>query len=101
MTKGDATTHIVQFDGSMGALPLPANASGAHLKVNGTDRVASLAPSKRTTDQTRASFRAPRLASSAAPAEAPARIVPKRPSLSDMHAPGVASSSLMAAARCA
>ena len=60
MTKGDATTHIVQFDGSMGALPLPANASVAHLKVNGTDRVASLAISKRTTDQTTRIFRSVR-----------------------------------------
>src|ERR1700712_2327900 len=60
MMKGDAISHIVQFDGSNGALPLPVSASVAHLKVNGTDTVASLAISSRTTDQTTRIFRSAR-----------------------------------------
>src|SRR6266436_6887584 len=60
MIKGDAITHIVQFDGSTGALPWPVSASVAHLKVNGTAKVASFAIKSRTTDQTTRIFRSAR-----------------------------------------
>src|ERR1700704_3139893 len=52
MIRGDAISHIVQFDGCTGALPAPVRASIAHLKVNGTESVASFATSSSTIDQT-------------------------------------------------
>ena len=52
MIRGDAISHIVQFDGCTGALPAPVRASIAHLKVNGTESVASFAISSSTIDQT-------------------------------------------------
>ena len=60
MISGEATTQTIQFDGSRGALPSPVNASVAHLKVNGTARVASFAISSSTTDQTTRIFRSAR-----------------------------------------
>ena len=52
MMKGEAISHSVQFDDATGAVSAPVNASIAHLKVNGTASVATLAISSRTTDQT-------------------------------------------------
>src|SRR3954452_15750400 len=52
MIRGDAISHIVQFDGCTGAVSAPVSASIAHLKVKGTDSVASLAISNSTIDQT-------------------------------------------------
>src|SRR5450631_1365181 len=52
MIRGDAISHNVQFDDCTGAVSAPVRASIAHLKVNGTDSVASLATSNSTTDQT-------------------------------------------------
>src|ERR1700694_5258877 len=52
MSSGEAISHIVQFDGCTGAVFAPVRASIAHLKVNGTESVASLAISSSTTDQT-------------------------------------------------
>src|SRR5882672_100758 len=52
MIRGDAISHNVQFEDCTGALPVPVKASIAHLNVNGTDSVASLAASNSTTDQT-------------------------------------------------
>src|SRR5229473_6703895 len=52
MIKGEAISHNVQFDDCTGAVSAPVRASIAHLNVNGTDRVASLATKSRTTDQT-------------------------------------------------
>jgi len=52
MIRGDAINHIVQFVGCTGALPAPVRASIAHLKVNGTESVASFAISSSTIDQT-------------------------------------------------
>src|SRR5215468_6299468 len=60
MIRGEATTQIIQFDGSIGALSLPASASIAHLKVNGTASVASFAMMSSTTDQTTRIFRSMR-----------------------------------------
>src|ERR1700724_2285663 len=52
MISGEAISHIVQFDDCTGAVSAPVSASIAHLKVNGTDSVATLATSSNTTDQT-------------------------------------------------
>src|SRR4030081_241043 len=52
MIRGEAISHIVQFDDCTGALSAPVSASIAHLNVNGTDSVASLATSSSTIDQT-------------------------------------------------
>src|SRR6202012_982863 len=52
MIRGEAISHIVQFDGCTGAVSAPVSASIAHLKVNGTASVATLAISSSTTDQT-------------------------------------------------
>src|ERR1700738_1152685 len=52
MIRGEAISHRVQFDGCTGALSAPVSASIAHLKVNGTASVASLASSSSTIDQT-------------------------------------------------
>src|SRR5216684_2393940 len=52
MINGEAISHNVQFDDCTGAVSAPVRASIAHLNVNGTDRVASLATKSRTTDQT-------------------------------------------------
>src|ERR1700693_5875139 len=52
MIRGEAISHIVQFDDCTGAVSAPVSASIAHLKVNGTDSVASLATSSSTIDQT-------------------------------------------------
>src|ERR1700749_4393039 len=60
MIKGDATSHICQFDDCTGALSTPVSASVAHLKVNGTTMVATLATSSNTTDQTTRIFRSAR-----------------------------------------
>src|ERR1700689_2797169 len=52
MIKGAAISHSVQFDDCTGAVPAPVRASIAHLNVNGTESVASLATSSSTIDQT-------------------------------------------------
>src|ERR1700727_904747 len=52
MIKGEAISHSVQFDDCTGAVSAPVRASIAHLNVNGTDSVASLATSSSTIDQT-------------------------------------------------
>src|SRR6266851_8413312 len=52
MIRGDAISHNGQFDACTGAVSAPVRASIAHLKVNGTESVASLATSNSTTDQT-------------------------------------------------
>ena len=52
MIRGDAISHIFQFDDCTGAVSAPVSASIAHLKVNGTASVASLAISSSTIDQT-------------------------------------------------
>src|ERR1700704_4315697 len=52
MIRGEAISHIVQFDDCTGALSAPVSASIAHVNVNGTDSVASLAISSSTIDQT-------------------------------------------------
>src|SRR5450755_1264991 len=60
MIRGEAISHIAQFDDCTGAVSAPVSASIAHLKVNGTDSVASLATSSSTTDQTTRIFRSTR-----------------------------------------
>src|ERR1700712_658011 len=52
MISGDAINHSAQFDDCTGAVSAPVSASIAHLKVNGTDSVASLATSSSTNDHT-------------------------------------------------
>ncbi len=52
MIKGEAISQIFQFDAATGAVSAPVSASVAHLNVNGTDTVASLATNSNTTDQT-------------------------------------------------
>ncbi len=52
MIKGEAISHSFQFDAATGAVSAPVSASVAHLNVNGTDTVASLATNSNTTDQT-------------------------------------------------
>src|SRR6195256_3501014 len=52
MIRGEAISHTVQFDGCTGAVSAPVSASIAHLNVNGTISVASLATSSSTIDQT-------------------------------------------------
>src|SRR6202022_1712228 len=52
MIRGDAISHIVQFDDCTGEVSAPVRASIANLNVNGTDSVASLATSSSTIDQT-------------------------------------------------
>src|SRR6202023_2490862 len=52
MISGEAISHNVQFDGCTGAVSAPVRASIAHLKVKGTAKVATLAISSSTTDQT-------------------------------------------------
>src|SRR4030088_2998346 len=49
MSRGEAINHIAQFDGCTGAVSAPVSASIAHLKVNGTE---SLATSSSPIDQT-------------------------------------------------
>ena len=60
ISKGEAISHNVQFEASTGALGVPLSASIAHLKVNGTVSVASLAISSSTIDQTTRIFRSAR-----------------------------------------
>ena len=50
INNGEAISHSVQFDDCTGAVLAPVSASIAHLKVKGTDSVASLATSSSTTD---------------------------------------------------
>src|SRR5215218_3828572 len=57
MIRGEAISHSVQFEACTGAVSAPVSASIAHLKVNGTDSVASLATSSSTIDQTTRIFR--------------------------------------------
>src|SRR5882724_2823150 len=52
MIKGEAISHTVQFEDCTGAVSAPVRASIAHLNVNGTESVASLAASSSTIDQT-------------------------------------------------
>src|SRR6478609_10095075 len=52
MIRGEAISHNVQFDGCTGAVSAPVSASIAHLNVNGTASVATLASSSSTIDQT-------------------------------------------------
>src|SRR5258706_3435196 len=52
MIRGEAISHSGQFDDCTGAVSAPVSASIAHLKVNGTESVASLATSSSTIDQT-------------------------------------------------
>src|SRR4051795_11533942 len=60
MIKGEATSHSAQFDACTGAVLAPVSASIAHLNVNGTDSVASLAISSSTIDHTTRIFRSAR-----------------------------------------
>ena len=60
MIRGEAISHSVQFDACTGAVSAPVSASIAHLKVNGTDSVASFATSSSTIDQTTRVFRSAR-----------------------------------------
>src|ERR1700721_1771396 len=60
MINGEAISHMVQFDDCTGAVSWPVSASIAHLNVNGTDSVASLATSSSTIDQTTRIFRSAR-----------------------------------------
>ena len=60
MISGDAISHSVQFEACTGAVSAPVSASIAHLKVNGTVSVASLAISSSTIDQTTRIFRSAR-----------------------------------------
>ena len=60
MISGEAISHSVQFEDCTGAVSAPVRASIAHLKVNGTDKVASFATSSSTTDQTTRIFRSTR-----------------------------------------
>src|SRR3954447_2691749 len=52
MISGEAISHSAQFDDCTGAVSAPVSASTAHLNVNGTESVASLATSSSTIDQT-------------------------------------------------
>src|SRR5260370_4865872 len=52
MSRGEAISHIVQFDDCRGALSAARRASIADLNLTGPDRVASLATSSSTIDQT-------------------------------------------------
>src|SRR5215208_5831932 len=52
MISGEAISQSGQFDDCTGAVSAPVSASIAHLNVNGTDSVASLATSSSTIDQT-------------------------------------------------
>src|SRR3954462_671643 len=52
MIRGEAISHSFQFDAWAGAVSAPVSASIAHLNVNGTASVASLASSSSTIDQT-------------------------------------------------
>ena len=60
MIRGEAISHIVQLDDCTGAVSAPVSASIAHLKVNGTASVASLATKSSTIDQTTLIFRSTR-----------------------------------------
>ena len=60
MIRGDAITHSGQFDDCTGAVFAPVKASIAHLNVNGTAIVASLASSSSTIDQATRIFRSAR-----------------------------------------
>ena len=60
MISGEAISHSVQFEACTGAVSAPVSASIAHLKVNGTESVASLATSSSTIDQTTRIFRSAR-----------------------------------------
>src|SRR6202161_4852255 len=51
MIKGEAISQVFQSDDDT-ALSVPVSASIAHLNVNGTESVASLATSSSTIDQT-------------------------------------------------
>src|ERR1019366_9583979 len=52
MIRGEAISQSGQFDDCAGAVSAPVRASIAHLNVNGTDSVASLATNSSTIDQT-------------------------------------------------
>src|SRR3954453_868248 len=52
MIRGEAISQSTQFEDCTGALLAPVSASIAHLNVNGTESVASLAASSSTIDQT-------------------------------------------------
>src|SRR3974377_2496028 len=60
MISGEAISQKVQFDACTGVVFAPVRASIAHLKVNGTAKVATLASSNSTTDQTTRIFRSTR-----------------------------------------
>src|SRR5438270_3504571 len=60
MIRGEAISHSVQFEACTGAVSAPVSASIAHLNVNGTVSVASLAISNSTIDQTTRIFRSTR-----------------------------------------
>ena len=60
MTIGAASAQSSQSEAASGALPWPASASVAHLKVNGTAMVASLAASSSTMAANTRSFRSRR-----------------------------------------
>ena len=59
---GAAIAQASQLLGPIGALPWPASASVAHLKVNGTAMVANLAAKISTVANTTRAFRSGRLA---------------------------------------
>ena len=58
--RGDAITHTIQFDGCTGAVSAPVRASVAHLKLNGTASVTSLARTRSTMAHATRSFRSVR-----------------------------------------
>jgi hypothetical protein len=60
MTIGAAKTQSSHESAATGALPCPVSASTAHLKVNGTATVASLAPNNSTVAHTTRHFRSGR-----------------------------------------
>ena len=62
MTIGAAKTHTSHEEAATGALPSPTSASVAHLNVNGTVMVASLAASRSTIEIATRSCRSRRLA---------------------------------------
>ena len=60
MAMGAASAHASQSVAATGAVPWPASASVAHLKVKGTAMVASLAASSSTMAPSTRSFRSRR-----------------------------------------
>ena len=60
MATGAAMAHSSQLEAATGAVPWPASASVAHLKVKGTAMVASLAASSNASEPITRSLRSRR-----------------------------------------